>query len=71
MVCSMCMPVRLRLSVIAGVTMNQQHDGSRLERIDLNLFRVFEVIYRERNLTRATRSAANPPAPLGYQAQVA
>lgn len=53
MVCSMCMPVRLRLSVIAGVTMNQQHDGSRLERIDLNLFRVFEVIYRERNLTRA------------------
>lgn len=33
--------------------MNQQHEWSRLGRIDLNLFRVFEVIYRERNLTRA------------------
>ena len=33
--------------------MNQQHEWSALGRIDLNLFRVFEVIYRERNLTRA------------------
>lgn len=33
--------------------MNQQHEWSALGRIDLNLFRVFDVIYRERNLTRA------------------
>ncbi|MBD9485285.1 LysR family transcriptional regulator [Pseudomonas sp. PDM14] len=33
--------------------MNQPHEWSALGRIDLNLFRVFEVIYRERNLTRA------------------
>ncbi|MBU0901641.1 MULTISPECIES: LysR family transcriptional regulator [Pseudomonas] len=33
--------------------MNQQHEWSKMDRIDLNLFRVFEVIYRERNLTRA------------------
>lgn len=33
--------------------MNQQHEWSLLGRIDLNLFRVFEVVYRERNLTRA------------------
>lgn len=33
--------------------MNQSHEWSALGRIDLNLFRVFEVIYRERNLTRA------------------
>lgn len=33
--------------------MNQQHEWSALGRIDLNLFRVFEVVYRERNLTRA------------------
>jgi DNA-binding transcriptional LysR family regulator len=33
--------------------MNQQHEWSLLGRIDLNLFRVFEAIYRERNLTRA------------------
>ena len=33
--------------------MNQQHEWLALGRIDLNLFRLFEVIYRERNLTRA------------------
>lgn len=33
--------------------MNKQHEWPTLGRIDLNLFRVFEVIYRERNLTRA------------------
>lgn len=33
--------------------MNQQHEWSALNRLDLNLFRVFEAIYRERNLTRA------------------
>ncbi len=33
--------------------MNQVHDSSVLSRLDLNLFRVFEVVYRERNLTRA------------------
>ncbi|MBD9415736.1 LysR family transcriptional regulator [Pseudomonas sp. PDM16] len=33
--------------------MNKEHEWSVIERIDLNLFRVFEVIYRERNLTRA------------------
>jgi DNA-binding transcriptional LysR family regulator len=33
--------------------MNNQHELAGLNRIDLNLFRVFEVIYRERNLTRA------------------
>ncbi|KRW57868.1 LysR family transcriptional regulator [Pseudomonas sp. TTU2014-080ASC] len=33
--------------------MNRQHESSALNRIDLNLFRVFEVVYRERNLTRA------------------
>jgi DNA-binding transcriptional LysR family regulator len=33
--------------------MNQSHELSTLSRLDLNLFRVFEVIYRERNLTRS------------------
>lgn len=33
--------------------MNQTHEWPTLERLDLNLFRVFEVVYRERNLTRA------------------
>lgn len=33
--------------------MNQPHEWSALSRLDLNLFRVFEVIYRERNLTRS------------------
>lgn len=33
--------------------MNQQHEWSALNRLDLNLFRVFEAVYRERNLTRA------------------
>ncbi|MDA7088151.1 LysR family transcriptional regulator [Pseudomonas sp. SA3-5] len=33
--------------------MNQPHEWSTLSRLDLNLFRVFEVIYRERNLTRS------------------
>ncbi len=33
--------------------MNKDHDLPALGRMDLNLFRVFEVIYRERNLTRA------------------
>ena len=33
--------------------MNQAHEWSTLGRLDLNLFRVFEVVYRERNLTRA------------------
>lgn len=33
--------------------MNDIHDLSRLGRLDLNLFRVFDTVYRERNLTRA------------------
>ncbi|WP_322013487.1 LysR family transcriptional regulator [Paraburkholderia sp. J12] len=33
--------------------MNDQHEWPATGRIDLNLFRVFEVVYRERNLTRA------------------
>ena len=33
--------------------MNDRHAWQSLARIDLNLFRVFEVIYRERSLTRA------------------
>jgi DNA-binding transcriptional LysR family regulator len=33
--------------------MNQPHEWSVLRRLDLNLFRVFEVVYRERNLTRS------------------
>ncbi|OLF55329.1 LysR family transcriptional regulator [Pseudomonas chlororaphis] len=33
--------------------MNKQHEWSTLSRLDLNLFRVFEVVYQERNLTRA------------------
>jgi DNA-binding transcriptional LysR family regulator len=33
--------------------MNDQHEWPAAGRIDLNLFRVFEVVYRERNLTRA------------------
>ncbi|CAD5108223.1 LysR family transcriptional regulator [Zestomonas carbonaria] len=33
--------------------MNKTHEWPALHRLDLNLFRVFEVIYRERNLTRA------------------
>ncbi|MDY7701199.1 hypothetical protein TX452_34610, partial [Pseudomonas aeruginosa] len=28
--------------------MNQPHEWSPLSRFDLNLFRVFEVVYRER-----------------------
>ena len=33
--------------------MNKNHEIPALARMDLNLFRVFEVIYRERSLTRA------------------
>ncbi|QRN93117.1 LysR family transcriptional regulator [Archangium violaceum] len=33
--------------------MNGAHESGRLAQLDLNLFRVFDVIYRERNLTRA------------------
>ncbi|MFJ7146191.1 LysR family transcriptional regulator [Pseudomonas protegens] len=33
--------------------MNSPHEWSGLSRLDLNLFRVFEVVYQERNLTRA------------------
>lgn len=33
--------------------MKPVHDSSRLARLDLNLFRVFDVVLRERNLTRA------------------
>lgn len=33
--------------------MSQSHESQVFARLDLNLFRVFEVIYRERNLTRA------------------
>lgn len=33
--------------------MNQINDSNWLNRLDLNLFRVFDTIYRERNLTRA------------------
>ncbi|MFD1556987.1 LysR family transcriptional regulator [Paraburkholderia silviterrae] len=33
--------------------MNRQHEWPAADRIDLNLFRVFEAVYRERNLTRA------------------
>ncbi len=33
--------------------MNKPHTATTLNRIDLNLFRIFAVIYRERNLTRA------------------
>ncbi|PTL85594.1 LysR family transcriptional regulator [Vitiosangium sp. GDMCC 1.1324] len=33
--------------------MNAAHEAGRLAQLDLNLFRVFDVIYRERNLTRA------------------
>ena len=30
--------------------MNDAHEWPALKRLDLNLFRVFEVVYRERNL---------------------
>jgi len=33
--------------------MNKEHEWPALGRVDLNLFRVFDVIHRERNLTRA------------------
>lgn len=33
--------------------MSTVHDTGRLAQLDLNLFRVFDVVYRERNLTRA------------------
>src|ERR1700757_4596419 len=33
--------------------MNRTVNLSRLQRIDLNLFRVFDVVYRERSLSRA------------------
>ncbi|MDT7838200.1 LysR family transcriptional regulator [Aquabacterium sp. OR-4] len=33
--------------------MNTTHDTSALQRLDLNLFRVFEAVWTERNLTRA------------------
>jgi DNA-binding transcriptional LysR family regulator len=33
--------------------MNPAQDSARLARLDLNLFRVFDVVLRERNLTRA------------------
>ncbi|WNG37327.1 LysR family transcriptional regulator [Archangium violaceum] len=33
--------------------MKAAHESARLAQLDLNLFRVFDVIYRERNLTRA------------------
>jgi DNA-binding transcriptional LysR family regulator len=35
--------------------MNGVHDASALSQLDLNLFRVFAVIHRERSLTRAAR----------------
>lgn len=37
------------------MTMNQIHDAPLLRRADLNLLAVFDVVYRERNLTRAAR----------------
>ncbi|MFY0567849.1 LysR family transcriptional regulator [Archangium lansingense] len=33
--------------------MNAAHEPTRLSQLDLNLFRVFDVVYRERNFTRA------------------
>ncbi len=33
--------------------MSKSHESTAFARLDLNLFRVFEVVYRERNLTRA------------------
>jgi DNA-binding transcriptional LysR family regulator len=33
--------------------MNQAHESSRLTGLDLNLFRVFDVVLQERSLTRA------------------
>src|SRR3989338_5132874 len=41
------------LQVGRRIHMNKQHEWPALGRIDLNLFRVFEVVHRERNLTRA------------------
>jgi DNA-binding transcriptional LysR family regulator len=35
--------------------MSASHDGPVLEQLDLNLLRTFDVVYRERNLTRAAR----------------
>jgi len=40
------------------MTMNQFHDGLALRRTDLSLLAVFDVIYRERNLTRAAQLLA-------------
>jgi DNA-binding transcriptional LysR family regulator len=34
--------------------MNETNNLNKLERLDLNLFRVFDTVYRERNLTRAS-----------------
>jgi DNA-binding transcriptional LysR family regulator len=33
--------------------MNEAHESAKLSQLDLNLFRVFDVVYRERNFTRA------------------
>jgi DNA-binding transcriptional LysR family regulator len=33
--------------------MNETNDPNKLDRLDLNLFRVFDTVYRERNLTHA------------------
>ena len=44
--------------------MNTVHDSSRLLRLDLNLFRVFEAVHRERNLTRAAEAW---PGPVGIE----
>jgi DNA-binding transcriptional LysR family regulator len=33
--------------------MNETNNLNKLDRLDLNLFRVFDTVYRERNLTRA------------------
>ena len=38
--------------------MDRTDDAPRLLRLDLNLFRVFDVVYRERNLTRAAAALA-------------
>src|SRR5579885_3192740 len=32
------------------------HDAPRFDRVDLNLIRVFDVVYRERHLTRAAQT---------------
>ena len=43
--------------------MNIPHDTDLLGRFDLNLYRIFALIYQERNLTRvAERLCINPSA---------